>query len=169
MFFLDFPFYRTYQNLARKCATKIQFSGQNHRPNAGGLGGTSWLACLGIRIGSFISRMNMDRKIAKREQITQETRRNFVLLILAVNRYFESKGQSSNRSLQCFHVLHSSTWPARMRSRDQSVLQVTLYAQASETSGCHALLICHRPRLSPPSPVASGWCRDSCVTIHSAT
>src|ERR1039457_1324768 len=57
----------------------------------------------------------------------------FVLLILAVNRYFESKGQSSNRSLQCFHVLHSSTWPARMRSRDQSVLQVTLYAQASET------------------------------------
>src|ERR1700722_4211327 len=73
-----------------------------------------------------------------------------------VNRYFEAKGQSSNRSLQYFHVLHSSICPARMRCRDQSVLQVTLYAHASETSGCQALLICQRPRLSPPSPVASG-------------
>jgi hypothetical protein len=90
-------------------------------------------------------------------------------VILAVNLHFESKGQSLNRSLQYFHVLHSSMWPARMRFRDQSVLQVTLYAQASETSWCQALLICQRPRLSPPSPMAHGWWRDSCVTIHSAT
>src|SRR4029077_7551165 len=79
-------------------------------------------------------------------------------VILDVNRYFESKGQSSNRSLQYFHVLHSTMWPARMRCRDHSVIQAMLYAQASETSGCQALLICQRPRLSPPSPLASGWC-----------
>src|SRR3984885_11894061 len=106
---------------------------------------------------------------AKRGANNPRDQKELRAVILAVSRYFESKGQPSNRSLQYFQVLHSSVWPARMRFRDQFVLQATLYAQRSETSGCQALLICQRPRLSPPSPVASGWCRDSCVTIHSAT
>jgi hypothetical protein len=124
---------------------------------------------------SFILRVGLRRCGAKSKGSSSEETVSAAVVssrgqpLIALNRYFELKGQSSNRSLQYFHVLHSSIWPARMRRRDQFVLQATLYAQASETSGCQALLICQRPRLSPPSPIAPGRCRDSCVTIQSAT